>query len=80
MGAHVAEVPFVLRYDRKKSSSKVVTSLTTLGYFTLIAKYCVLWGDIGAEWKRQIEARKKRVYGSDGQLLAAHRRLSACAE
>lgn len=80
MGARVAEVPFVLRYDRKRSSSKVVTSITTLGYFTLIAKYCVMWGDIGAEWKRQIELRKSYVYNADGELIEAQRRLSACAE
>jgi dolichol-phosphate mannosyltransferase len=68
MGARVTEVPFVLRYDQKRSTSKVVTSITTLGYFMLIAKYCVFWGDLGREWERKIEERKKRVYGSDGRL------------
>jgi dolichol-phosphate mannosyltransferase len=80
MGARVAEVPFVLRYDRKMSSSKVVTSITTLGYLTLIAKYCVMWGDIGTEWKHQIQERKDRVYRADGELAESQRRLSACAE
>lgn len=69
MGARVAEVPFVLRYDRKRGPSKVVTNITTLGYFMLIAKYCVAWGDMGKEWKRRIEARKKRLYSADGRLL-----------
>ena len=69
MGAKVAEVGFVLRYDQKMSTSKVVTSLTTLGYFVLIAKYIVFWGDIGKEWKRQILERKKLVYGVDGHIL-----------
>lgn len=69
MGARVTEIPFVLRYDQKMSSSKVVTSVTTLGYFMLIVKYCVLWGELGQEWKRRIEERKKRVYGTDGQVL-----------
>lgn len=32
MGCRFAEVPFVLRYDLKVSSSKMLTSLTTLGY------------------------------------------------
>jgi dolichol-phosphate mannosyltransferase len=68
MGARVTEVPFVLRYDRKQSSSKVVTSITTLGYLMLIAKYCVFWGEVGQQWELQIEERKKRVYGSDGRL------------
>lgn len=69
MGARVGEVPFVLRYDRKQGPSKVVTSITTLGYLVLIAKYCVYWGAIGQRWKRQIDERKKRVYGPDGRLL-----------
>jgi len=69
MGARVTEVPFVLRYDQKLSSSKVITSLTTLGYLVLIAKYCVYWGALGQRWKNEIEERKKRVYGPDGLPL-----------
>jgi len=77
MGARAGEVPFVLRYDRKMSSSKVVTSITTLGYLVLIAKYCVFWGGIGEEWKRKIAERKKRLYSPDGRLLEpATRRAS----
>lgn len=35
-----AEVPFVLRYDRKEAgSSKMVSSLTTLGYLTMAVLY-----------------------------------------
>ncbi len=74
MGVRVGEVPFVLRYDQKKSTSKVVTSITTLGYFTLIAKYIVFWGDIGQEWKRKIEERKRRVYDVQGRVLEPARR------
>lgn len=69
MGARVAEVPFVLRYDQKLSTSKVVTSITTLGYLVLIAKYCVFWGSIGQRWKHEINERKRRVYAPDGRLL-----------
>jgi hypothetical protein len=69
MGAKVAEVGFVLRYDQKMSTSKVVTSITTLGYFMLIAKYSFFWGETGNEWKRLITARKQRVYGLDGHIL-----------
>lgn len=76
MGARMVEVPFVLRYDRKMSSSKVVTSLTTLGYLVLIAKYCVWWGDLGKEWREKIEERKKRLYNADGHLLEPARRTS----
>jgi dolichol-phosphate mannosyltransferase len=70
MGARVAEIGFVLRYDQKMSTSKVVTSITTLGYLMLIAKYSLYWGEIGKDWKRQIAERKQRVYGEDGHLLA----------
>jgi dolichol-phosphate mannosyltransferase len=70
MGVRVAEVPFVLRYDRKRGSSKVVTSITTLGYLVLIAKYIVFWGPIGREWKRQIAARQQRIYDAQGRLRA----------
>jgi dolichol-phosphate mannosyltransferase len=62
MGARVTEVPFVLRYDKKLSSSKVVTSITTLGCFILMIKHCRYWAQEGQQWKQQIEARKARVY------------------
>lgn len=80
MGARVTEVPFVLRYDRKLSSSKVVTSITTLGYFMLIAKFFVYWGDIGQRWKREIAERRARVYGSDGQLRSMAPAEAECVE
>lgn len=80
MGARVGEVPFVLRYDRKLSSSKVVTSITTLGYFVLIAKYIVFWSDIGRSWKHQIEQRRRQVYGPDGRLLNPDLESDECAE
>jgi dolichol-phosphate mannosyltransferase len=80
MGARVAEVPFVLRYDRKMSSSKVVTSVTTLGYLVLIAKYIVPWGTLGEEWMRQCAERRKRVYGPDGKLRNAEISLAAAPE
>ncbi|MCC7162181.1 MAG: glycosyltransferase family 2 protein [Anaerolineae bacterium] len=76
MGARVAEIPFVLRYDQKLSTSKVVTSITTLGYFVLIAKYVYFWGDLGKEWKLKIEERKRRLYGSDGRLSEQAQRVS----
>ncbi len=69
MGARVGEVPFVLRYDQKLSSSKVVTSITTLGYLVLIAKYIVPWGALGDQWQQRIAERKKRVYDQRGNLL-----------
>ena len=35
LGCRFTEVPFVLRYDQKASSSKMVTSITSLGYLTM---------------------------------------------
>ena len=35
LGCKFAEVPFVLRYDLKESHSKMVGSITTLGYFLM---------------------------------------------
>lgn len=39
LGCRFAEVPFVLRYDKKASSSKMVSSITSLGYFTMAVLY-----------------------------------------
>lgn len=39
LGCRFAEVPFVLRYDRKQSSSKMVSSITTLGYLIMAVLY-----------------------------------------
>jgi dolichol-phosphate mannosyltransferase len=39
LGCRFAEVPFVHRYDQKTSSSKMVSSITTLGYFTMAILY-----------------------------------------
>jgi dolichol-phosphate mannosyltransferase len=64
MGARIAEVPFVLRYDQKLSVSKVVTSITTLGCFVLMIKHSRYWGAEGERWKRAIQQRKARVYGT----------------
>lgn len=39
LGCRFAEVPFILRYDKKASPSKMVSSITTLGYFTMALLY-----------------------------------------
>jgi len=39
LGCSFAEVPFVLRYDQKQGGSKMVASITTLGYFLLAILY-----------------------------------------
>jgi len=54
MGARFAEIPFVLRYDQKQSESKMVSSVTTLGYFVMTILYHWPWGG----WRSA--ARRKR--------------------
>jgi dolichol-phosphate mannosyltransferase len=39
LGARFAEVPFVLRYDQKQGGSKMVSSITTLGYLLMAVLY-----------------------------------------
>ena len=39
MGCRFEEIPFVLRYDRKNGPSKMVTSVTTMGYLTMALLY-----------------------------------------
>lgn len=63
MGARIAEIPFVLRYDQKLSQSKVVTSITTLGCLLLILKHVPVWRGEPEHWLKMIADRKARVYG-----------------
>lgn len=44
IGASFGEVPFVLRYDQKQSDSKMVSSITTLGYLVMTLLYHWPWG------------------------------------
>lgn len=39
LGCRFAEIPFVLRYDQKSGSSKMVSSITTLGYLLMAFLY-----------------------------------------
>ena len=53
INARFGEVPFVLRYDQKQSTSKMVGSITTLGYVVMTVLYYWPWGG----WRTAI--RKK---------------------
>ncbi len=71
LGARIGEVPFVLRYEQKLSTSKVVTSITTLGCFILIIKHCRNWGgNEGVRWARLIKERQQRVAASKSHAVA----------
>ena len=53
INARFGEVPLVLRYDQKQSTSKMVGSITTLGYVVMTVLYYWPWGG----WRTAI--RKK---------------------
>ena len=48
LGARFGEAPFILRYQQKRSESKMVSSITTLGYMVLVLLYHWPWGG----WRR----------------------------
>jgi len=51
IGAKFAESPFILRYQQKKSDSKMVSSITTFGYMTLALLYHWPWGGWRTSYK-----------------------------
>lgn len=60
LGCTFSEVPFVLRYDLKESESKMVSSITTLGYLTMALLYHWPFGG----WKKQYQGLSK-FYAED---------------
>lgn len=55
LGAKFAEVGFVLRYDQKVSDSKMVSSITTLGYMVMAVCYHWPWSG----WKNLYSKKLK---------------------
>jgi len=55
LGARFTESPFVLKYHQKRSPSKMIGSVTTLGYMTMALLYYWPWGG----WKRGYKDIKK---------------------
>lgn len=53
INAKFGEVPFLLRYDQKQSASKMVSSITTLGYLVMTLLYHWPWGG----WRTSIKNR-----------------------
>lgn len=56
IGARFGEVPFILRYDQKQSTSKMVGSVTTLGYMVMALLYHWPWGG----WRRAYHQQRTR--------------------
>jgi len=59
IGAKFDEVPFILRYDQKKSSSKMVTSITTLGYVVMTLLYYWPWSGWRTKYLKSYYKRGK---------------------
>jgi dolichol-phosphate mannosyltransferase len=60
VGCRFAEVAFVLRYDQKPGNSKMVTSITTLGYLTMALLYHWPFGG----WRSQFRGLRQ-LYRQD---------------
>jgi len=70
MGCRFAEVPFVLRYDQKQGGSKMIGSVTMLGYFTMGLLY---WWPCGG-WRSQYRGLRK-LYRQDPEEAVEQYRL-----
>lgn len=57
IGARFGEAPFVLRYDQKQSDSKMVSSITTLGYIVMTLLYYWPWGG----WRAGVRKRLNKT-------------------
>ncbi len=71
MGCRFAEVPFVLRYDQKEGGSKMVGSITMLGYFIMALLY---WWPFGG-WRRRFKGLDK-LYRKDPRAAVEKYRLN----
>ena len=61
LGAKFAEVGFQLRYDQKVSESKMVSSITTFGYFTMAVLYHWPWGGWRSDYSQRAKNRQAKT-------------------
>jgi dolichol-phosphate mannosyltransferase len=73
MGARFGEIPFVLRYDNKRSSSKMVSSITTVGY--LVMALCYHWPWRG--WRSAYEGKVTYVRSPENDAHPAPLKIAA---
>jgi dolichol-phosphate mannosyltransferase len=64
IGASFGEEPFLLRYDQKLSDSKMVSSVTTLGYLVMVLLYHWPWGG----WRSGIKKKYRNWNISNDSL------------
>lgn len=72
LGARFVEVGHVLRYDRKKSESKMASWPTAWGYLALACKYSPWIGLRRRRWRRRIAERRGGPHPSRPVLEEAH--------
>jgi dolichol-phosphate mannosyltransferase len=58
LNAKIGEIPFHLRYDQKISSSKMISSITTLGYIIMAILYHWPWGGWKSKYRRKTGKQK----------------------
>jgi dolichol-phosphate mannosyltransferase len=81
LGCRFAEVPFVLRYDQKVSESKMVSSITTLGYLIMAVLYHWPFGGWRSQYKgldklyRQDPAQGVAIYNPRAMRLRTASRI-----
>jgi dolichol-phosphate mannosyltransferase len=64
LGCRCAEVPFVLRYDQKRGPSKMVGSLTTVGYLLMAVLYYWPFGGWRSQFKELAELYRRDPDGA----------------
>ncbi|MEI6899549.1 MAG: glycosyltransferase [Bacteroidota bacterium] len=55
LNARFGEAPMVLKYDQKRSPSKMIGSLTTMGYLAMVVLYYWPWGGWRIGYKKKLK-------------------------
>ncbi|MBN2569768.1 MAG: glycosyltransferase family 2 protein [Deltaproteobacteria bacterium] len=61
LGCRMTEVPFILKYNQKSGGSKMLTSVTTLGYLTLALLNIYPWGAMTKKWRNEARQYRKTM-------------------
>ena len=67
LGCRFGEIPFVLRYDHKRGPSRMVGSVTTIGYAVMVVLYHWPWGG----WRTQFRGLHSMYARHPEQAVAA---------
>lgn len=61
LGGRMAEVPFRLRYDQKAGASKMISSVTTVGYLMLALLNIYPWGPLAKRWRTEAKQYRRMM-------------------